>query len=323
MCVSEGEKSLVRTRIKQGRGRIHEVPGLVVPAKWRQFVMNIQSIDPDRVEAILLRNGAHSVTLTDAGDDPVLEPAPGETPLWNDTNVTGLFDADADFSALKNDLLCALELDVLPPNHVETLRDRAWEREWLRDFGPMRFGRRLWVIPGDQVDPPGDAIVVRLDPGLAFGTGTHPTTALCLEWLDAIDLTGKRVLDFGCGSGVLSVAACKLGAAFVEGIDIDLQAVAASRQNAERNQVGDQFRAQQAISNDLGQFDIVVANILAGTLIERASFICNAVRSGGRLALSGVLSEQVNDVRNAYREWVEFDPPAIKDNWTRITGMRL
>ncbi len=293
-----------------------------MPAEWRQFVMNLESIEPDRVEAILLGNGAHSVTFTDAGDNPVLEPAPGETPLWSETRVTGLFDADTDFALLKRDLLRILELEELPPNHVETLADCAWEREWLKDFGPMRFGRRLWVIPGDQEAAAEDAIVVRLDPGLAFGTGTHPTTALCLEWLDRIDLRQKTVFDFGCGSGVLGVAACKLGALFVEGTDIDLQAVTASRQNAVRNNVDDRFRAAQTISDNSGPFDIVIANILAGTLIEHASFIADRVKTGGALALSGVLTLQADDVMKAYREWFDFEPPATKDNWARLTGTK-
>lgn len=285
--------------------------------------MNLESIEPVRVETIFLENGAHSVTLSDAGDDPVLEPAPGETPLWSDTKITALFDADANFAALRADLRKTLSLQELPPNHIETLADRAWEREWLRDFGPMQFGRRLWVVPGDEKAPSADAIVVRLDPGLAFGTGTHATTALCLEWLDGIDVIGKTVLDFGCGSGILSVAACKLGAASVEGIDIDLQAVTASRQNAERNHVEDRFRAATMISNNAAKFDIVVANILAGTLIDQASSIVRTVKPGGMLALSGVLAEQVEAVQDAYQEWFTFDTTAIKDNWARLTGTKL
>jgi len=186
----------------------------------------------------------------------------------------------------------------------------------------MQFGERLWVVPGDAGMPPGDAIVVRLDPGLAFGTGTHATTALCLEWLDSIDVAGKTVLDFGCGSGILSVAACKLGAIFVEGIDIDLQAVTASLQNAERNNVEDRFRARTTILDESEQYDIVIANILAGTLIEHVSFICRTLKPGGMLALSGVLSEQVDEVRNVFQKYIELEPPAIKDNWARLTGTK-
>lgn len=285
--------------------------------------MNLESNEPDRVEGVLLSNGAHSVTLSDAADEPVLEPAPGEMPLWNKTKITALFDAETDFSVLKRDLRRILELKRLPPNHVEILADRAWEREWLKDFGPMQFGRRLWIVPGDHELPSGDVVIVRLDPGLAFGTGTHPTTALCLEWLDGLEINGKTVLDFGCGSGVLSIAACKLGAILVAGIDTDLQAVTASRQNAQRNNVVSRFSAGTTISDDAEPFDVVIANILAGTLIEQAAFICDTVKSGGKLALSGVLSEQVGAVRDAYDKWFEFEPPVMKDNWARLTGTKL
>lgn len=285
--------------------------------------MKLESNEADRVEAVLMSNGAHAVTLSDAGDDPVLEPAPGETPLWSSTRVTALFDADTNFDALACDLRDKLGLDQLPANHVEVLADRAWEREWLKDFGPMKFGRRLWIVPGDNVVPAADAVVVRLDPGLAFGTGTHPTTALCLEWLDSVDVSDKSVFDFGCGSGVLGVAACKLGAASVEGVDIDLQAVTASRQNAQRNDVEDRFRTAQIISDAEATFDIVIANILAGTLIEHATFISGIVKDGGRLVLSGILSNQVEDVQNAYRDWFEFEPPALSENWARLSGTRF
>ena len=280
--------------------------------------MNLETYDPENIETVMLRHGALAVTLSDAGDEPVLEPAPGETPLWNDTKITALFAADTDFLALERDLRRFLQLEQLPPNYIETIADRAWEREWLKDFGPMRFGKRLWIVPGDDALPANDAIVVRLDPGLAFGTGTHPTTALCLEWLDSVDVSGQSVLDFGCGSGVLSIAACKLGAILVEGIDVDLQAVTASRQNAERNRVEDRFRAGTEISQDAATFDIVIANILAGTLIEYRDFINGSVRTGGKLVLSGVLSEQVEDVQNAYKQWINFDRPAIKENWARL-----
>ena len=165
---------------------------------WLQFVMHLDALDPDRVEDALLEAGACSVTLTDAGDDPVLEPGPGETPLWSSTRITGLFNGDAEPASIRSALLRSLALQELPDHQFEVLADRAWEREWLKDFGPMRFGRRLWISPaGHPVDADG-AIVVELDPGLAFGTGTHPTTALCLEWLDSIDLAGKTVLDYGC-----------------------------------------------------------------------------------------------------------------------------
>jgi len=289
---------------------------------WRQFVMNLESLDPDLVEAVLLENGAQSVTLSDAADDPVLEPAPGETPLWVDTRVTALFDSDADMDTLTSKLLEALGRKELPPNHIEELADRAWEREWLKDFGPLQFGRRLWVIPGDSDPPAEDAVVVRLDPGLAFGTGTHATTALCLEWLDKMELTDRTLFDFGCGSGILSVAALKLGASFVEATDIDLQAVTATRQNAQRNHVATHLRVDTDISSQAQQFDLVVANILAGTLIENALWICDRLKPAGKLALSGILESQVDEVQYAYCNRIDFETPTIRDEWALLSGIR-
>ena len=289
---------------------------------WRQFVMNLESLDPDLVEAVLLENGAQSVTLSDAADDPVLEPAPGETPLWVDTRVTALFDSDADMDTLTSKLLEALGRKELPSNHIEELADRAWEREWLKDFGPLQFGRRLWVIPGDSDPPVEDAVVIRLDPGLAFGTGTHATTALCLEWLDKMELTDRTLFDFGCGSGILSVAALKLGASFVEATDIDLQAVTATRQNAQRNQVATHLCVDTDISSQAQQFDLVVANILAGTLIENALWICDRLKPAGKLALSGILESQVDEVQYAYCNRIDFETPTIRDEWALLSGIR-
>lgn len=293
---------------------------------WLQFVMHLDSLDPDDVEAAFLRLGACSVTLSDAGDDPVLEPGPGETPLWSNTRITGLFTGDTDPDIIRAALQNELGVEQLPALRVETLEDRAWEREWLRDFGPMRFGQRLWVCPSGQEEPGGDAVVVRLDPGLAFGTGTHPTTALCLEWLDGIDLDGKTVLDYGCGSGILAIAALKLGAARATGMDIDPQAVIASRQNASDNDVGDRLTLIGDDAGITGEFDVVIANILAGPLVQFADSITSRLARGGMLALSGVLCEQARDVRAAYAPWIEFDEPAFREQddqtWSRLTGKR-
>jgi len=282
--------------------------------------MNLESIDPDHIEAVLMENGAQSVTLTDAGDNPVLEPAPGETPLWANTRITALFDAHADFDALREILLASLQLDELPPNHIEDLADRAWEREWLKDFGPMRFGTKLWVVPGESDVPPADSVVVKLDPGLAFGTGTHPTTAMCLEWLDGIDLNGRSIFDFGCGSGILSVAALKLGASRAEAVDIDLQAVSATRQNAERNDVGDRLVTNTEVPDR--QFDVVVANILAGTLIENTDLICRHLKPGGNLALSGILVGQAESVLEAFDDHIDFAAPITLNEWALLSGTR-
>ena len=266
---------------------------------WLQFVMHLDALDPADVEAAFLRLGASSVSLSDAGDDPVLEPGPGETPLWSNTRITGLFAGNADPDILRAALQNELGLDRLPEHDVEILEDRAWEREWLRDFGPMRFGRRLWICPTDPRNCGADLaavpepVIVRLDPGLAFGTGTHPTTALCLEWLDGIDLEGRTVLDYGCGSGILAIAALKLGAARATGMDIDPQAVTASRQNAIDNDVAERLTLTGDDAGIDGEFDVVVANILAGPLAQFADSITSRVARGGMLALSGVLCARI------------------------------
>ena len=292
---------------------------------WRQFVMKLDALDANAVEAVLIDCGASSVTLSDGGDDPVLEPGPGETPLWADTTITGLFAPDVDFARVRAQLADALQINALPDNRIEDLEDRAWEREWLKDFGPMQFGERLWICPtGSTVTD--DAVVVHLDPGLAFGTGTHATTALCLAWLDSIDLDGKTLLDYGCGSGVLAIAALKLGCASAAAMDIDPQAVTATGQNAADNGVdGDLavFGTPDAIE---GQFDVVIANILAGPLVQFAESITLTLRGGGMLTLSGVLCEQADDVMAAYAPWIAFEPPEFREQdgqvWSRLTGRK-
>jgi ribosomal protein L11 methyltransferase len=291
---------------------------------WLQFVMNLDSLDATDVENALLRLGACSVTLSDAGDDPVLEPGPGETPLWARTRITGLFAADAGIDGLPAALQAELALESLPHFSIEELEEREWEREWLKDFGPMQFGKRLWICPHGQAVDIADAVVVHLDPGLAFGTGTHPTTAMCLEWLDGIDLIGKTVLDYGCGSGVLGIAAMKLGAAAAAGMDIDPQALIATRQNAADN--GVTMAVVGSAAQIDGTYDVLVANILAGPLVEFADSITSRLAGGGILALSGVLCEQAAEVSAAYDPWIEFDEPEFREldgqTWSRLTGSR-
>jgi ribosomal protein L11 methyltransferase len=265
---------------------------------WLQAHFHTDSAHAAQAEAALAAAGAVSVTLLDAADEPVLEPAPGETPLWAQIRVTGLFDGAADADALRATLDAALDGGAL---RIEPLQDQVWERAWLEHFRPMRFGRRLWVIPGGQTAELADGdVAVELDPGLAFGTGTHATTALCLDWLDSLDLAGRRVIDVGCGSGILAIAALKLGAAGAVAIDHDPQALLATRENAARNGVADRLTVLGADAPPPEPADVVVANILAGTLIELAPQIEAMVRPGGRLALSGILAEQASDVGAAY-----------------------
>jgi ribosomal protein L11 methyltransferase len=288
--------------------------------------MDLEMLNPDSVEEIFARHGASAITFTDAGDRPVLEPAPGEAPLWPDTRISGLFSPEVDLDALQNDLLQTLPIDALPAHEIEELADRAWEREWLNDFAPMRFGRHLWVCPGDSRPTDEEAVVVRLDPGLAFGTGTHATTALCLEWLDGLDLHDASILDYGCGSGILAIAALKLGGRSATVTDIDPQAISAALANAGRNGVEERLIASLEPGTPKRAFDIIVANILAGPLIDLAATIAGYVRGGCLLALSGILCEQVDDVQAAYSPWIEFDEPVYREQggqtWARLTGRR-
>lgn len=289
--------------------------------------MDLGNLDAERVEEIFARHGVESITLSDAGDDPQLEPGPGDTPLWLESRISGLFAAETDFDALRRDLLVSLKLDALPACVIENLPDRPWEREWLRYFAPMAFGQRLWICPGDTRPGADDAVVVRLDPGMAFGTGTHATTALCLEWLDGLSLEGRTILDYGCGSGVLAIAALLLGAESATAVDIDPQALAASRANAQRNDVSGRLETVSGDGAINGSFDVVVANILAVPLVEAADRIASRVKSGCLLALSGILSEQVDDVIEAYSTWIIFDEPVLRkqdgQTWARLSGRRI
>ncbi|HIE53651.1 MAG TPA: 50S ribosomal protein L11 methyltransferase, partial [Chromatiaceae bacterium] len=237
---------------------------------WIQAHLTIEKAQAPLVERLFEQLGALSVTMTDAEDQPMLEPSPGTTPLWRLTRITGLFPAELDTDELRNRVGSHLRQT---PDHnliLEALEDRAWERTWLEHFQPMRFGQRLWIRPTGQQVAATDAVVVDLDPGLAFGTGTHPTTALCLEWLDSIDLEGKTVIDYGCGSGILSVAALKLGARRALALDHDPQALEATRENARRNEVDERLQILQ--ENEVAgiEADVLVANILANVLMALA-----------------------------------------------------
>jgi ribosomal protein L11 methyltransferase len=292
-----------------------------------QLTLDIGQRDPEPFEDALFAAGATSVTLQDSADDPILEPAPGATPLWPTVTVKALFDGSANPEVIT----AALNMEVGAISlQFERVEDRAWEREWLKDFKPMQFGKRLWVCPGGMF-PPSDllpaasgqrpATIVQLDPGLAFGTGTHPTTALCLEWLDGAALAGKTIIDYGCGSGILAIAALKLGASAAIGLDIDEQALTASRDNAERNAVGDRLAVQTA-STALPESDVVLANILAGPLDELAAKLASLVRPDGHLVLSGILKEQAPGLAKRYQAWFDMDEAVFSGDWARLVGRK-
>lgn len=278
--------------------------------------------DVDTVEAALTAAGAAAISYFDRGDEPILEPGPGEVRLWSDTVVRALFDDALDPAACLLRVATALDPRVLDHATLRRIADRAWEREWLKDWKSMRFGARLWIVPTFAPAPtdPG-AVVVRLDPGLAFGTGTHPTTALCLETLAALPLDGRDVLDFGCGSGILAIAALKLGAPRALCVDLDPQALDATAANAAANGVADRV-AIAAAATPLAAYDCVLANILAGTLIEVRERIAAACRPGGTLVLSGILAAQTDAVVAAYRESFDIVGVSRRDDWCCLRARR-
>lgn len=290
---------------------------------WMQLRIVSQRDHAERLEEALLAAGAVSVTMEDNADQPILEPALGETPLWNNIRITGLFSADTD-TLHATTVATAHYHETLPAYRWEILEDKDWERAWMENFHPMRFGQRLWICPSWQQPPAPDDVNLLLDPGLAFGTGTHPTTALCLQWLDSCPLKDKLVIDYGCGSGILGIAALLLGARQVIAIDNDPQALLATQDNASRNQIGSEqiqtFLPQQA-PTDL-QADIVIANILAGPLTELACTLSALTASGGLLALSGIISSQAQPLCEHYQQWFDMDAAATEQDWVRLTGTK-
>lgn len=304
---------------------------------WLQLKAHVAPEQAEQLEELLLDEGATAIGLQDAEDDPVFEPERGTTPLWQDTVLTGLYDDLEGVEAMLERIHAAWAEQVpgepCPEVEYELLADRDWEREWMDGFEPLPMGERLWIVPSWHEPPAPEAVNLILDPGLAFGTGTHPTTALCLAWLDALavdgELAGTRVLDVGCGSGILAIAALKLGASHAVGTDIDPQALQASRDNAERNAVAEAdlalYYPEQLAEQLPGQrYPIVTANILAGPLIELAATIAGHVAPGGRIALSGILANQADDVLEAYQDQgLYMDEPERREGWVRLTGMRL
>jgi ribosomal protein L11 methyltransferase len=284
--------------------------------------VDLEGRDPQGAEDACFEAGALSVTLTDAVDDAILEPAPGELRLWPRTVLQAIFDVDVDGSAAILQLARSLDL---PADRIRVARieDKVWEREWLKDFHAMRFGRRLWIVPRHEPPPDdADAVVVRLDPGLAFGTGTHPSTALCLTWLDAHLAAGQAVIDYGCGSGVLALAAARLGAARIHCYDLDPQAAIATRDNAAANAVTAVIELHQEPDTLPADADVLLANIISGTLCDLAPRFRQMLRPGARLVLAGILDEQAASVIAAYSPWIRLAPFGQRDGWTGLAGLR-
>lgn len=288
---------------------------------WVQLFVPAEKKHANRIAAALEELDAAAVTLTDEADTPLYEPPLNAMPIWNETRICGLFDASVNRDAI----LAALRQHTgLPISeyHFAVLEEQVWERAWMDDFKPVRFGSNLWIIPSwsEVVDP--DAVNLRLDPGLAFGTGTHETTALCLEWLDGANLQGKALLDYGCGSGILAVAGLLCGAKTAHGCDIDPQAIDASRKNAKKNHVASQLNLSLASEMPDYQADVLVANILAAPLITLAPTLAGHSKPGSDLVLSGILAQQAEEVIQAYLPWYNILPVVQKGDWVRIDGVR-
>ncbi|MEZ7899623.1 MAG: 50S ribosomal protein L11 methyltransferase [Gammaproteobacteria bacterium] len=294
---------------------------------WVQITLSSSPENSEFLEDMLLLCGAGAVSMLDGADQPVFEPIKGTTPLWQDTQVMGLFEADTDGDALLdylgNGWLAAFANTPFPNYKLEILEDKDWERQWMDRFEPLQFGSRLWVCPSWKPVPNPMAVNLMLDPGLAFGTGSHPTTALCLQWIAEQDWQGKTVIDYGCGSGILAIGAMLMGAERVLGVDNDTQALTATKDNAQRNGI-----AAQAIPVFLPEdtpqeaVDVMLANILAGPLIEMAAHLAELTKVRGLITLSGILEHQADAVVEAYSPWFDMHTVVSKDEWVRIDGIK-
>ncbi len=290
---------------------------------WHQISVITDQNTALEVSDFFSEIGAVSVTYMDAEDQPVYEPAPGETKIWNQTKVIALFELDHNPESVKTLTSSRFKDKPLSDWFYETLKDQTWERTWMKHYHPMKFGDSLWVCPTGQEKIEDRTICMTLDPGLAFGTGTHATTALCLKWLANHNLKNKTVIDYGCGSGILAVASLLLGAKEAYAIDIDPQAITATLANAEKNNVQDKIKCCLPEQFTSLQADIVIANILAQPLCELSESITALLKPSGQLVLSGILKEQADSVINAYQNSIQIKSPVTQEDWCRLDGVKL
>ena len=295
---------------------------------WQQLRVQVQSEHLESIEQFLTDSGALSVTYLDAEDQAVFQKEPGSTPLWDSVFLLSLFDADC---SLDNVMLWLQQHPAINNKsilEIEVLEDQEWERSWMQDFQAMQFGKRLWICPSWQTPPDINAINIMLDPGLAFGSGSHATTSLCLQWLEQNVLENSTVIDYGSGSGVLAIAAALLGAAKVVAVDNDPQAITATMENAQRNSIEENLICAY-LPEDLPdsmfteKADILLANILAEPLLQLAKAMAELVKPDGKIVLSGLLEDQAQEILTCYQQWFSMQDPVIEDGWVRLTGTRL
>ncbi|GMR16314.1 MAG: 50S ribosomal protein L11 methyltransferase [Gammaproteobacteria bacterium] len=288
---------------------------------WLQLIIPTNDTQADQLSDALMEQGAVSVTLQDMQDQPMLEPAIGTTPMWSQTRAVGLFDASQDLKQVIKNLEQQLGKKISDWKG-EQLEDKDWVRAWMDDFKPMQFGEKLWVVPSTYEPPQTNAANILLDPGLAFGTGTHPTTSMCLEWLDANPPTGKNIIDFGCGSGILAIGAILLGAKHADAIDLDPQALIATIDNAKKNNVANNIKIYLPDEFPDQTTSLLLANILASPLIELAPYFADLTAPEGQIVLSGILAEQAENVLNVYQTSFDIQIWKQHEDWVCLTGSR-
>lgn len=289
---------------------------------WHQISVVSNAAAASDISDFFSELGAVSVTFMSAAAKPVYEPNIGETKIWEQTKTIALFELNAAPETIETQLFENFSNNILYNWHSEILQDQVWERAWMEHFQPMKFGTRLWVYPSGQEQSKPGTVSLILDPGLAFGTGTHATTALCLQWLAENDVRDKTIIDFGCGSGILAVAAILLGAKEAHAIDIDLQALSATRDNAQKNKVSAKIKTYLPEEFTPFAADLVLANILAKPLIDLSDNIRKLVRKKGQIVLSGILNEQADSVSTCYQTYFDMNSATTQKEWCRLDGIK-
>ena len=287
-----------------------------------QFEFETEEKHIEIIEENLYLHGVISITIKGRGNEQIFEPLPGEIPIWKNIHISCLFGGKSDLAHLESKLLQELNLKILPKKKITKITQKNWHKEWQKSCVPIKIGKRLRICPDHSAINDDKYIQVILNPGLAFGTGSHPTTSLCLEWLEATNLTKKNVLDYGCGSGILGISAIKLGAKHATGVDIDPQAIQASKENAKKNEVEDSINVIHCDEDNERKYDVIVANILAKPLIELSSYFSKKLKNDGLICVSGILAPQTDEIKRAYESVANFTVCHQEEDWVMLAGIK-